>query len=154
MPSFFSPPAPHYPSLSWPYFAIVCNFRNNRRLNSVLNKHLECSRVHTRNIRNRTHGTRLTHTDRSSGGPWEKLASDCHEIRVVQPKLEDPLPSVVGINGTPGPQGYHQAYSTLNGPTRFGSSVRPRCREGAIDRNVSVWISRGAATAWRYSTAQ
>ena len=32
-------------SLPWPYFAIVCHFRNTRRLNSVLNKHLECSRV-------------------------------------------------------------------------------------------------------------
>ena len=42
----------------------------------------------TRNIRNRTNSTRLTHTDRSSGGPWEKLASDCHENRVVQPKLD------------------------------------------------------------------
>ena len=28
-----------------PYFAIVCHFKNTRRLNSVLNKHLECSRV-------------------------------------------------------------------------------------------------------------
>ena len=32
-------------SLPWPYFAIVCHFRNTRRLNSVLNKLLECSRV-------------------------------------------------------------------------------------------------------------